>query len=360
MNRKTDLLYLILILTLNFSCSEKKASDKETSKSKLITISTADTLKFSSGIRAILEDSKGAYWFGSHNEGVSRYDGNSFEYFTMNDGLADNQIRSIQEDENGNIWFGTASGVCSYNGKTIKSYTTQEYGNQENECIKTDIDLWFNAGTKEGVYKYDGQKLYYLAFPKPKATTSGNVYSLTSLSKGMNNMLWFGTFAGVFGYNGNQFTVINDETLGLTENSDKLHVRSILEDSQGRLWIGNNGIGVLLKKGDSIIHFSKEQGKLIPMNEFESNAQNKQFAKNTGLQAVFAIEEDSDGNIWFGDRDTGAWKYDGKTLTNYTIDSKLPTPMIWTIYKDNSNNLLFGMADGGVYKFNGKSFEKQF
>jgi hypothetical protein len=26
----------------------------------------------------------------------------------------------------------------------------------------------------------------------------------------------------------------------------------------------------------------------------------------------FAIEEDKEGNIWFGDRDTGAWKYDGK------------------------------------------------
>jgi hypothetical protein len=28
----------------------------------------------------------------------------------------------------------------------------------------------------------------------------------------------------------------------------------------------------------------------------------------------FAIEEDSEGNIWFGDRDTGAWRYDGKTV----------------------------------------------
>ena len=78
------------------------------------------------------------------------------------------------------------------------------------------------------------------------------------------------------------------------------------------------------------------------------------------MQSVFAIEEDSEGNIWFGDRDSGAWKYDGKTLTNYTIDSELPKSMIWTIYKDNSSHLLFGMSNGGVYKFNGKSFEKMF
>ena len=360
MNKKLKLIYLILILTLNFSCVEKKSREKETNKPELVTSSKTNTLKFTSGIRVILQDSKGDYWFGSHKEGVSHYDGNSFEYFTMNDGLADNQIRSIQEDENGNIWFGTANGVNSYDGKIIKSHTTKEYGNPEIEWMKTENDLWFNAGTKEGVFKYDGQKLIYLAFPNPKANNTGNVYSLTSLSKGTNNMLWFGTFAGVFGYNGNQFTVINDETLELTKVSDKLHVRSILEDSKGRLWIGNNGIGVILKKGDSIIHFSKEQGKLIPINEFELNTQNKQFDKNTGLQAVFAIEEDRDGNIWFGDRDTGAWKYDGKTLTNYIIDNKLSSQMIWTIYKDNKNNLHFGMANGNVFKFNGKTFEKQF
>ena len=78
------------------------------------------------------------------------------------------------------------------------------------------------------------------------------------------------------------------------------------------------------------------------------------------MEHVFAIEEDSEGNIWFGDRDTGAWKYDGKTMTNYTIDRKLSKSMIWTIYKDNSNNLLFGMENGGVYKFNRRSFEKTF
>jgi ligand-binding sensor domain-containing protein len=117
---------------------------------------------------------------------------------------------------------------------------------------------------------------------------------------------------------------------------------------------------VLLKKGDSITHFSKEQGKLIPINEFETNAQSNQYAKNTGLQAVFAIAEDSEGNIWFGDRDSGAWKYDGKTLTNYNIDTKLKSQMIWSIYEDQNKNLLFGMAEGGIYKFNGKTFDKQF
>ncbi|MFZ1789376.1 MAG: two-component regulator propeller domain-containing protein [Saprospiraceae bacterium] len=78
------------------------------------------------------------------------------------------------------------------------------------------------------------------------------------------------------------------------------------------------------------------------------------------LEHVFVIQEDSAGNIWFGDRDTGAWKYDGKTMTSYSINDKLSTSMIWSIYEDNNSDLLFGMADGGVYKFNEKSFDRRF
>lgn len=78
------------------------------------------------------------------------------------------------------------------------------------------------------------------------------------------------------------------------------------------------------------------------------------------LEHVFEIQEDSEGNIWFGDRDTGAWKFNGKKIVNYTVDEKLNSQMIWEIYEDQNKNLLFGMAAGGVYKFNGKTFEKYF
>jgi ligand-binding sensor domain-containing protein len=116
------LIYLILILTLNLFCVEIKSPAEEISKSELISASQTDTLKFTSGIRAILQDRNGNYWFGSHNEGVSYYNGKSFEYFTTNEGLSDNQIRSIQEDKNGKILFGTAKGVSVYDRGNFTTY----------------------------------------------------------------------------------------------------------------------------------------------------------------------------------------------------------------------------------------------
>jgi ligand-binding sensor domain-containing protein len=366
MNRKLNLVYLIFMLILNFSCVEKNSSAQEVN-SELAKLSKNERLRFKSGIRFIFQDSKGNYWFGSNQDGVCRFDGRSFEYFTTNEGLSDNQVYSIQEDKNGIIWFDTHNGVNSYDGKMIKGYTNvangflqsgwikKENGASGCEWVKTDDDLWFGAGTKEGVYRYDGQRLCFLAFPNPKASPTWNVYSVTGFSKGGSNMLWIGTFAGVFGYDGHRLRVINDESLGLTKEMGKVHVRSVFEDSKGRLWIGNNGIGVLLKDGNTVINFS-EQKNLI----HAASVRRGDVSPPGTLEHVFAIEEDGQGNIWFGDRDTGAWKYDGKTMTNYSVDQELKSQMIWSIYNDRSNHLLFGMASGGVYRFNGMSFDRVF
>lgn len=130
---------------------------------------------------------------------------------------------------------------------------------------------------------------------------------------------------------------------------------SILEDSKGRLWIGNNGIGVLLKDNGTTINFSEKNNLIHPTS---SRRGDKSQAGT--LEHVFAIEEDGDGDIWFGDRDTGVWKYDGNTIKNYTKELGLPNYFVHTIYKDNKDELWFVQTDGNVFKFNGEIFEKQF
>lgn len=359
---------LIILLALNFSCIEKKSKEVETKKTELKSTSNTDTLKFTSGIRSIFKDSKGNYWFGSIREGVAVYNGYSFTYFTNNDGLSDNQVLSIQEDKEGIIWFNTQNGVSSYDGTRIKNHTKLSIVTLQNnfsmksneplqgEWMKSDKDLWFGAGIKEGVYRFDGNKLNYLAFPPHKVLNLyDNLFAVTSISKGKNNMIWIGTYAGVFGYNGNDFTIINDKTLGFDRNDAPLHIRSILEDSKGRLWIGNNGIGVLLKEGDSIINFS-ERNKLIHPT---SGKKGDKSLPGT-LEHVFTIAEDRKGNIWFGDRDAGIWKYNGVIMTNYTKKDGLTNDDALSIFEDDNGELLFGMKDGKVFKFNGKTFERKF
>ncbi|MBN8641994.1 MAG: diguanylate cyclase [Flavobacteriales bacterium] len=353
MDKKIKLIYLLLILTLNFSCVEKKSTEKETNKPEMVATSKTDTLKFTSGIRAILQDHKGNYWIGSHNEGVSYYNGESFEYFTTNEGLSDNQIRSIQEDENGKIWFGTAKDVSVYDKGKFTTYSTN-FNNPRYEWNETNGDLWFYAGEEDGINRFDGINMNYLIFPKPKNENPNNAYGVTDISKDKDGKVWIATYAALFNFDGKMVNIVDNEKLNLKEN-EFLHIRSVLADSKGRIWIGNNGIGVLLKEDEITINFSEKHHLIHPTSTRRGDK-----SQPGTMEHVFAIEEDSEGNIWFGDRDTGAWRFDGKTMKNYTLEKNLKSPMIWTIYKDKNNSLLFGMADGNIFKFNGKTFEKQF
>ncbi|MEO1655893.1 MAG: diguanylate cyclase, partial [Bacteroidota bacterium] len=59
-------------------------------------------------------------------------------------------------------------------------------------------------------------------------------------------------------------------------------------------------------------------------------------------------------------RDTGAWKFDGKSMQNYTTKDGLTTTHIWQIYQTKMGELWFAMGDGAVCRFNGESFERIF
>jgi len=349
--------YLLIFLSLiMFSCNSKTKVQNQTKEEQKV---ESSLLKFTSGVRSILHDTKGNYWFGSHQEGVALFDGKSFKYFTIQDGLSDNQVRSIQEDHKGNIWFGTGNGVSSYDGTEIIMHPLQPdiilNDFFQPKWTKADHDLWFNAGQSTGVYKYNGQALNYLEFPNSNINTPNNSSAVTGITKGKNDQLWIASYNGVIGFDGSTFTFINSETLGLTKENGYLHIRSILEDSKGNLWIGNNSIGVLLFNGYTTINFSEK------MNLVHSKSSLNGSRSYSGtLEHVFAIGEDDQGNIWFGDRDTGAWKYDGESMTNYNLKDGFPVTHIWDIYQDRNGELLFAMGNGSVYVFTGNSFERKY
>lgn len=319
---------------------------------------TTIQLKFTTGIRSILEDSKGNIWFGSHQEGLCLIHNGELKYFTIENGLSDNQVRNIYEDENGVIWFEGGKGLSSYNGEKITTQTVKNY-NLKNEWKISKSSLWFkgdnSVGYNEieeypGVYEYDGQKLSYRTFPiKPKAGEE-NYYSITTpFVKSKNKTIWFGTYGAAIGYNGSDFIIIDNEYLGLNKETGFLHIRSIMEDSKGNIWIGNNGIGVFKYDGEKTINFTEQQ-KL-----------KKDDTKGNSLERVFAIEEDTLGNIWFGTAASGVWRYDGNSLINFTEKDGLVSEQIWTIYKSKQGEMWFGGANpSGVYKFNGSSFERKY
>lgn len=354
---------VMLALVSATSCATNQ--DVSRSKPSDSAIDPPARLRFET-VRSILEDSKGNYWFGSWNQGVCRFDGKTLTYFTKKDGLSDNQIRSIHEDRNGVVWFEGGFGISGFDGERIITPTNKDYTSKDDWQLGTG-DLWFKEDggmgataleARPGAYRYDGKTFTYLAYPVPVDSARVSAYATTGIAKGKSGRLWFATYTAVFGYDGKSFITIDDKSLGLNDSTGWLHVRCVLEDSKGRLWIGNNGIGVILQDGHTATQFTQEKGlgklglhggRTIPQPGDVTDG-------SPTLHRVFSIGEDRAGNIWFGTFEYGAWRYDGKTLKNYTAKDGLTSKGIMGIYTDRHGDLW--LAGNGVFKFNGASFDR--
>ena len=75
--------------------------------------------QISAFVRRIFQDKSGNLWFGTNGDGVIRYDGDSLEYFSINEGFGGVAVRGIVEDKKGNVWFVTNGGVTKYDGESF-------------------------------------------------------------------------------------------------------------------------------------------------------------------------------------------------------------------------------------------------
>ncbi len=120
-------------------------------------------------------------------------------------------------------------------------------------------------------------------------------------------------------------------------------IRRIFQDSQGTMWMGTNGDGVIRYNGTSVDYFSIDEG-------FNG-------------EAVRAILEDKNGKIWFG-TNRGITSYDlttytttGKpSFTNYTEAQGLKESNVWSMLLDAEGTLWIG-ALNGVNSYDGTTFK---
>ena len=174
------------------------------------------------GIYSIYKDSKGNVWFGTSNLGVCRYDGKSFAWISeadlteLEEGPAPG-VRAILEDKEGNFWFsnhirhrykvyrknkkapGEAVAYTALKGIDIsKEQKMQDYFMSITQ--DDDGDLWmltYNAG----VWRYDGENLIHY----PVKEGHINVL-LFSIYKDREGGLWLGTHnSGPYKFNGKTF-----------------------------------------------------------------------------------------------------------------------------------------------------------
>jgi len=362
MKKTSIMIYLIFSLVMNFCCVEKKSTDKEINNSKVINKEIEATISLiDQTIWVILQDKKSNFWFGSKDNGVFCYDGQLLKNYTIKDGLISNDIRGIQEDSNGNIYFDTGQGVSKFDGQIFSTLPIVNPYSPTNDWVLQPDDLWFRIGfNKNGVYRFEGEVLHFLKFPKSpqedsfykkNSNTSLQPYGLYTIYKDRKGFMWFGTSSlGLCRYDGKTFSWHYENQLQITPSGGDFGTRAIFEDKKGMFWINNTRFRYNIIPNSTInLNFKKENGIGYK-------------SENNQIEFPFfqSITEDNEGNLWMLTYESNVWKFNGKELIKYPIKNGEKDVMLFTIYKDNKGVLWLGTFDNGVYKFNGKSFDKIF
>ena len=268
--------------------------------------------------------SGGEIWFGT-DVGLSKYDDEGFEEIKKIKGKPLTSIRSIAQDRDGNLWFGGENGVFKFLVNNLQHYTENEglIDNSVNVVVDgPDDTVWL--GTEKGVSYYDGE-----AFHDFKLL--GEDQSVLSMLQDSKGTLWTGTTGALY-KNSNP----------VRENKALTAVRSMIEDESGNLWFATAS-GFVFYDGRLFHNFPVENGR----------------------EMLF----DSKGHLWIGTWDSGIYKYDGDSLTNYTMADGLGSNHVTWILESQNGDLWFGlrsglsppgsgrMARGGLCRFDGRSFE---
>ncbi|MEQ9232320.1 MAG: two-component regulator propeller domain-containing protein [Cyclobacteriaceae bacterium] len=166
---------------------------------------------------------------------------------------------------------------------------------------------WFGSNGK-GLYRWDGERLILFT------TEDGLVGdAIRGIQEDMEGNLFIETTAGIGKYDGQSFTTL--QPISSTSNEWKLEPTD--------LWFGYDATDLYRYDGRSLFELklprkdlSKAFGGEVEGVPFESN--------NNSPYAVYGVNKDKEGNVWFGTATAGAFRYDGESFL-WVAENELST-----------------------------------
>ncbi|TNE72863.1 hypothetical protein EP331_06240 [bacterium] len=271
-------------------------------------------------------DNQDQLWVASYN-GLSRWNGSSFNIFTEISTNKDLQITDLMQDSQGNYWIGTSSnGLYRLRPSIITTLSTNKgIWNDKMLSLTTLKDGRFLFATNcGGLYEWDGHQAVHSAINDYLPNLC--VWSVFQDSK---DRIWIGSrllyMTKDLTKPGVRFDISSDFT-----GQD---IYTISEDKQGNIWIGCYN-GVYKYDGKTFTHYSTEQG----MSYHDTRV----------------IKQTNDGRIWLG-TSSGLNVMDGESITQIELKSKLDTtktrPYVRDILEDDGYIWVTTYGDG-IFRIN--------
>src|SRR6185436_15848095 len=113
-------------------------------------------------------------------------------HYDTKDGLTSATVYNISQDKNGFIWFGTENGLCRFDGKNFKTFTTRD-GLPDNSILMVQADssgrMYFLPFT-HGLQYYQNDSFFKFPIPEKFKIDLSSINGMTP--KGKHQMFVWG------------------------------------------------------------------------------------------------------------------------------------------------------------------------
>ena len=286
-------------------------------------------------VRAVSQDKQGRIWIGTDQDGIDILDKKTGEVRQLRNkagderSLQNNTVMVLYEDSSETMWVGTYKKGISYFNECAFKFGAEYIG--DISCIEEDKEGYVWLGTNDvGIIYWNSVTGNRAAFPQKgmdKLTTD----AIVCILKASDGKLWIGTFGGGLICYDNGRIIHYKKNISERQNSlAHNNVLALAEDKQGIIWIGTLGGGVQ--------SLNPKTGLFTTYN-----------TTSAGLISdyVSSLCMGKEGSLWIGTCE-GLNVYNPKTdeLIILGVEQGVSSPIISGIVEDGNENIWVTTARG--------------
>lgn len=338
-------------------------------------------------INTLFIDSQNRIWTGTEN-GLYRYDPEKNVFVSIPSERANTKtnVQQIAEDELGKIWIGSNSGIWNFSQNQLVLISPFPSMQSVNKLAPVDKRIVF--GTSKGLFSLSKNTGHYKKIP----LSSNKDFNIRSILFTGEYYLIGTQENGLFKIDKNFSNP--EKVYSLPYSTQKTPIADISLDKAGNVYIASNGDGLLILNENlkQTSHYLHEEGNNLSLSDNglnglfldkyntlwvstvtgqinSINLKQNNFIflrhdpkKYSSLADNFttAIEEDKNGNVWFGTREglsvwnrsSDSWQH----LKNLSFKYQSKIPDIIRDLQADDMHMWVATFNDGVYKININTF----
>jgi ligand-binding sensor domain-containing protein/signal transduction histidine kinase len=269
-------------------------------------------------------------------------------------------VYAITQDKEGFIWVGSRDGLYRFDGQKSEVFRATDSSTSLSNnwilslCVDKEGYLW--VGTLQGLNRFDPATRSFRRYchdPADASSLSDN--EVASLCEDRAGVLWVGTSRGLNRFERSsekwkRYVPSPNDTVRPGDN----YISALLEDHEGSLWVGT---GNFSRAGGGLLKLDRTLGSFSRVSHSAPGRRSAGVYTNANYEWITSIFEDSSGDLWVSVDGDDVNRLDRKSgrFTHLLLPSesqKVPGPLaVKTILEDQRGAIWIATWGGGLFRY---------